>query len=393
MAKTKLRLISNVAQNRGAIEVAEAAMQLKVFSDEATFNPFRDYPKATTEAEMLVAEGGSVVSEPVSAAKRLNFRRGATRMPSGYVAGILQSILVHEGAETFIKCWKDYFSDYLYVGTVGRVEEVGHYLQNVVKVELPKTPERERMVMLRTLHVWQEDLKSSGKELWCTNPATYDLSGNHLVMKALRDALGIATPALTKFLKMRRKWAVQDVYKALLWCVATGVHPIKLLNFAGYWMTHKERQPESFALANPETQVHERELKSKGYSVGHELASQQFTEGFIAGLASIIQQITWYDGEDPVEYVSEEFLTVVQCMILEDFTMLGGLEWQQVPLTEKGLEYYLTMGITNENPNTIRELSSVEVSKKAQETMKLKLKHNMVKRTGNPLFDAELEDN
>lgn len=385
----ELRLFSDREDNAKALEIAEQVCKQKTFSKKAEFYPYFTTKTALKTARIVVSTGKDYRLEPVSDAVRHNYKVGLTTIPDEYIAGIFAEILRTEGIDEFTKQWDHYVTDYIYGEVPGNPERVCGLLKEVsIKFSVVKLPDRSLVLTLKIIEAWRKDLALN--RAWCKPIGTYKLSGTTNTCSLLQELLDLPPQRIAKRLSLVSSIGVKDAELMMMWCVATKVHPIRLLNYAGYWLTNREVQPEEFSLENPRTQVHEVELKYEGVSLGHEAAQPKFSAGFITRFIGLIMGVSWFDEEgEPIELATKEMYWVSQYFELEHLAMLGGLEWREMPWSVEDCEYYAANTPQTMNEQTVKEISA----SKAGQLRKPKKVKARPQPTGNPLFDAEmLED-
>jgi len=388
--KERLKLFSNPAYNKLGSDLVEKAIQCPFFTNSSRFNPSIEYADVYLSAsrvdEVSVSECKEYILNSVSYALKANYRQGKTRLPDQVLAGIFIEILKRYGIDEFNGAWDRYITDFIESEVPCNVFNVYDLVKNaVIHFELPKIPNRSNLLVLKAVSRWQHDLKVN--ECWCNEPRSYNLNRDKFLYSAFKSSTGLNIQNANSFIVLRRKWGYNDAWAAMSWCILTGVHPIRLLNFIGYWMTHKDGQPIDFSRKFSKTQEYEVECRRHGEIVGYDVLKPQFSAAFIYQFSVLTQQITWFDENGKfIEMISDEFLHFAKCFVMQDFYILGGLEWQELPLKSSGSSYYKSAGLLLENQHTMKEISDYRADK-------LRVSNSKAIRksvTGNPLFDNEV---
>lgn len=373
-----------------AVKLGEVILQVPFFLPDALFNPASDMPKVFSVAKKVERVGDNEYGlVPVSASVRSNYRKGTSRITDEHVAGIFCEILRVYGYEEFKNQWENYLEDYVHRQVPGSPQNVIKYIRGTsLNFKMLKFLDRDRVVALKIIDRWNTNLKAGS--LWCLSPEKYELSKDIKAYTAFREAAKLKNYSASKFLSLGRRWTAKDAYTAMLWCIASGIHPVRLLNFAGYWMTHRDSQPKDFSKQNATTQEYENELYREGASLGFEVAKPQFSAGFFVSFSCLAREVSWFTekGEHD-EPIIREFIEFAKCFDMSEFPMLGGLIWQKLPLSEDSAAYYYNAGLRVVNEATIKEITA-SAARRVINSRKASRKKDKIPNTGNPLFDAEL---
>lgn len=394
----KVQLFSDPHNKKAALELAESSLELPFFIDENAFSPVRDTPKALQNAGEIIQlskvdefgnETKTYKTLKISPAQKSNYRNGVTRMPDGFLAGIFSEILRVYGYEEFSKRWADYLNDYILHAVPCNPYNVFTLIRGAtINFKLAQMPDHDHIVAMKVIGRWNNDMKDGST--WCLTPDDYNLSCNRKVYADFQKYTKISGQVARSLIKLRKHWTARDAWPAMMWCIATGVSPVRLLNFCGHWMTHRDNQPSEFSAQNPATQEHEIELRSKGRVIDYETAKPQFSAGFLLKFATLIGEITWFnDAGQFKEVVTEDLIGFCNCFIMEDFYICGGLAWQEAPLTQVGRKYYEDSGVSNINPETVKEITVIRADR-LEAINEAKQKRSRSSNTGNPLFDMQV---
>lgn len=385
-----IRIFADLRDNDKAIKLAKEVTTLRHFTDKLKFQPIIDYPTYFNSAKEVIKVDDGYLLKPVSAHVKSNYRQSRTRIPDSVIAGIFFEIITREAPEVFKKVWADYIEDYVVRTTVGDPVIILELIKGVAMEDFdpPPIPDLDRITALRLITLWDEDLKNH--DCWCMSPRKFPMHNDRHLHSAFLDAIELKNPSANRIFNLNRNWSVADCKRAMLWCIASGTHPLRLLNFVGYYMTHKDSQPLSFSKQNPKTQLGEVELRNKLREiVGYETAKPQFSAGFIVEFANLCRSVTWFDEKGQLdEILHADFIEYAHCFVMEDFFSIGGLVWQPLPLTKQGRDYYTDAALTEVNPNTVRELSTEQESRRSIRNQMNR--ENLKSKTGNPLFDLEM---
>lgn len=386
-----LKLFSDSENNTRALKLAEQVCKLKTFSETAAFYPYVTAKAAIRSAKIVVkTKTGEYQLEGISDARRRNYRLGITVVTEEYIAGIFAEILRLNGIEDFTKQWGYYIADYIYAEVPGSPEKVFELIKEVsLEFKMVSLPNKSRILTLKIIDAWQKDFKVNKR--WCNAFASYNLTRSREVNLAFKEAVNFPMQRVNGNLSLKRFLTAKDAEIMMYWCIATKVSPLRLLNYVGYWLTHKARQPREFALENPLTQQQEVAAVYQGSRLGYEPAKPKFSAGFIVKFIGLIMGISWFNDKGvQVEVLTEEMYGFAQCFELEDFAMLGGLEWREMPLSIASCDYYASTLPRTINKITEREVTATQAGKlRAPKRVKVR----KITPTGNLLFDAEmLED-
>lgn len=389
------RLFKEHHFNSRCVNLLQATFKLKNFSPSARFNPYRDKPDLTYNCGEVVEtyDGTKPVGEQlvykmaqVSSARRSNFKNGITRLTDGFIAAIFLRILKQHGLPQMMEDWANYIEDMKVSLIPGNAYKVAEMINSVIRFEAGVLPNQEKLFTNKMLALWMHNWKISPDD-YCAPLTAYDLPRNSELYKAFKITTGLSSSSANRFIRIKGIWRPRDAFTAMCWCIATGTHPVRLLNYLGYWLTHPSGQPEEFSEANPITQPEEVELKDEnGKVVGFETAKPHITASFLYTFALMIKDIPWPKGH---QYIDSGLLEFIKCFNLEDFAAMETMKWQPVPLGESGTEYYSSMGLKLINPLTQKEISGKAANKLVPPDDDEKEK--MI-ATGNPLFDIDVED-
>lgn len=386
-------IFSDPALRAVSKELLKATLQLGNFAENAKFNPYRDLPKVVAAAPEVQASWDTDTGKPIysleelNATKRYNYKHRLTALTTGYVAGIFMEILRSVGYPAFIKCWRNYVEDMIDSLVPGNPYAVATILKELaINFDTGIMPDQTVLLSKKCITMWEYDFNTSDVN-YCSPMPMYEVSSDRAAYTELKKLAQVSRTQLYRLMNMEAYWRARDAHKALCWCIVTGVHPTRLLNYFGYWASHKESQPEHFQLVNPNTQEYEVAVRDKGEIVGYEPAPIIVSAGFLHTLGKLINQVNW---SDPKKYApGEYFVNFMLKVDMHDFASMNTLLWQPVPLSQDSIDYYLSMGLTDKNAITIRELTQ-----KAPKAPKSKVIDEMkLTATGNPLFDmAMVED-
>lgn len=388
------KLFKDEKTQRRAQGLISEVLRLRNFASKAKFNPYRDTPEALTSCGIVeehfhperdYGDQYSYTLETLTPHQRSNFKRNLSPLPDGYIAAIFIKILNVYGYDEFYDCWQRYVGDYTKALVPGNPHKVAKMIQAVSVKFNVALPDRVNYMSAKILALWQHDWDTA-EQPYCSPPALFKISKNRDLYNAFKQATLLQNAAICRFVTLKCRWQSQDATKAMLWCIATGTHPVRLLNYAGYWLTHPDGQPKLFSDVNPNTQPYEMELVDEENNVvGYDIAPSQITAGFLHNFAKLILQLPFPEDK---QLVSNKFLTLTKYFNLEDFAMPNTLVWQPLPLTEEGYDYYEQLGVLEKiNEATEKELSKGKMKKLA--SMDKSDQEKLDAATGNPLFDME----
>ena len=388
------KIFKDAAQLQVARDLLMQSVKLSTFSDNANYNPFRDDLEQYKMKLMDVSETtnklhtGEVVEYnivTVSKSRSANILSGRTKITDGIVAGTLLYTLSCVGKEKFVSDWDKFIIDHeasLIPADITKVYDMLRCIAPLVEIKKPTCPVSKAAQNM--IKLWQHDLATSSKD-FCESPDRYKVYSDPKLYKCFKDTVGKQSTVMSRFLKLTNFWKVGDEFTALCWCMVSGVHPVRLLNFIGYYLTHRSNQPLEFSRTYAETQLYEVPVVDSlsGNVVDYKPATSQFSAGFINKFSVLVNDIDF-----DVNPIGEDFIDLTLRFMLEDFAMPETLQWQSLPLSVEGAEYYKLMGITEENFDTVRELTNKVVRRGSTEQDNKKLE-----ATGNPLFDISMQQN
>ena len=373
------------------------SVKLTTFSDNALYNPFRDR-KISSKTKMLEVVTHTKINKrtfkreydydlrTVSESRRMNIFRGRTKITDGLIAGTFLNTIIYGDMDSFLSDWEDFLQDHkksLVPANIGKVFDMIASIQPQVKNAITRPENILAKANEAVLAIWEYDLKNS-KYNFCQSPAKYELSKNRHLFNLFKEAVGRHGQPLARYLTIKNTWSIGDGFFAMCWCIMTGVHPQRLLNFVGYYLTSPSNNPEEFVADNPEAQEYEIPIYSEDRKriVGYKLANPKFTTGFIHEFSRMIQDVEFL-GDNPID---DDFISLTLKFNLEDFISPDTLKWRPVPLTEKDKEYYRSMGVNNNNDST-----RAEINRKLYRVGCSEEDNKKLAAVGNPLYDISIK--
>ena len=388
----KLRIMPN---DRFLSEFYIRSVLTRTFASNAKFNPLsKNFDKSLVKYYLY---DGAIRKEiPESTIQAI--KSGKMKVSKQLVLGVFYSIYKNLGENMLYNYVKMYIDDFIYRSVPYPPSEIVEAIKANIRNDLvlPSMPNEARVAKLKILLAWDNDL-TNDKVSYCRALDDYPI-GERLSYRYIAGLAGCSTTKLRGVLCTGQcRWTDKDIMLALYWCIAAKVHPIKLLNTAGLFITDEGNRPPNFTKWHKTIYdktnaliLVEDEFGIK-YKERDNLWMKHFSGQFIAGFAREILDITFIRlnkdlAIEHVDFLTESLVDMLECVEYEDLSAVGFVKWKAIDSPEscdKFLKYLKNFNYSKPNLKVRRSRKRRNLEK-ANESMMI---------TGNPIFDNDLFDN